>query len=119
MIYSGEQIERRRYWVRMILRTAALLLGVLIAYDVMQEIGYRFQQTLAGFPQAWDNPWPAVSYDLAPKGVLALALWFGQRVIARLIFPMPTPTCPECAYHFADGTPAKCPECGTRLRDDD
>ncbi len=44
--------------------------------------------------------------------LLALALWFAQKRLARLVVPDLGRTCPECGYSLRHRKEPGCPECG-------
>lgn len=119
MIYSAEQLERRRYLAGLVLRVIAgflLLVGLYIFIGRFSSAGMGYSGDMGAALQyhLWLFVIEFVRWLAVPS---ALALL--HRRIARWIIQVPKPSCPGCGYDISEDAPARCPECGMRLRDDD
>ena len=109
-------VAGRRHRALMIVRGAALLLGVLGAIALGYQVGMMLaMQDIMGWTVMWgDTSWFAAALAfLFP----AIALYIFDRRIVRWLIPVTRRECHECGYPL-QGLPAastRCPECGTAL----
>jgi hypothetical protein len=79
---------------------------------MLQNMAFLVRTTFYGDPAGVFRLLPL--WESLPSIALALALLLFNRRLARWVFPMPRPECPECGYALPDGAD-RCPECGLSL----
>ncbi len=109
-------IAIRRHRALMIVRGAALVLGVLGSISLCYQIGMMLaMQDIMGWTVTWgDTSW--FSWALAFL-IPAVLLYLFDRRIVRWLIPVPRRECHECGYPLRGlhGATTRCPECGTAI----
>jgi len=109
-------IATRRHRALIIVRSIALLLGIVGAIALCQQVGLMIaMQDLMGWTVMWeDGSWFARALAFL---VPALLLYLLDRRIVRWLIPVQRRECHECGYPLRGlhGATTRCPECGTTI----